>query len=89
MKIGLSKMLSALALMALLPLASGCSETLTVGPEVSVPCRALAIVRVRPPAALGAMSDETVMQIDGNNRAISSGCQRQRSAAGAVAESVH
>jgi len=47
-----------------------------MAPEVAVPCRALTVVRVTPRAAIDAMSDQTVMQIDGNNTAIRSGCGR-------------
>lgn len=76
MKTVWSRTLSVAALMALPALASGCTETLTVGPEVAVPCRALTVVRVTPRAAVDVLSDETVMQIDGNNTAIRSGCGR-------------
>lgn len=76
MKIGLSGMLKPLALLALLPLATSCAETLTVGPETAVPCRALTVVRVTPAAAIDAMSDQSAMQIAENNRAIRSGCGR-------------
>ena len=77
MKIGLSKTLRAAVLMALPALASGCgTERLAMAPEVAVPCRALVVVRVRPVEAIGQLSDETVMAIDGNNTAIRSGCGR-------------
>ena len=72
-----SRTLSVAALMALPALASGCGETrVAMAPEVAVPCRALPVVRVTPRAAIDAMSDQTVMQIDGNNTAIRSGCGR-------------
>ena len=77
MRTGLCKMSSVAALMALPALASGCgTERLAMAPEVAVPCRALTVVRVTPRAAVDVLSDETVMQIDGNNTAIRSGCGR-------------
>lgn len=72
----LTRPCSALALAALMALASGCAAPpVRIAPETAVPCASLTIVR--PSAGeIEALGDRTASDVDANNVAIARGCGR-------------